>query len=175
MPTDTTWPTLRVPRRPRARTPRHLKHIALAAAAVVVTAVLGALVTAPAIADGWYASLALPSWTPPRAVFGPAWTLLYALQIAAVALVIRREGDPVRPAALLFFGLQLTLNAAWSVLFFGLRSPIAGLVDVSLLFVMLAATTYLFFLMRPLAGALMVPNLMWVAFATSLNLAIVAG
>ncbi|MCB9623107.1 MAG: tryptophan-rich sensory protein [Sandaracinus sp.] len=162
-------------RRRPSGTRRHLKHVALAAAAVVATAVLGTLVTAPAIAEGWYASLALPTWTPPRSVFGPAWTALYAMQIAAVALVIRREGDPVRPAALLFFGLQLTLNAAWSVLFFGLRSPIAGLVDISLLFVMLAATTYLFFLMRPLAGALMVPNLMWVAFAASLNLAIVVG
>lgn len=151
----------------------HRRETVAAVASIVVAAVVGGLVTAPAIESGWYASLPLPSWTPASWVFGPAWTTLYAMQALAVALVIRRDGDPLRPPALVFFGVQITANLLWSVLFFGLRSPPAALVCNVVLALTLACATVFFARMHRGAGLLMAVNLVWVGFAIALNVAVV--
>jgi len=70
------------------------------------------------------------------------------------------------------FVVQLTLNAAWSPLFFGLRSPAAGLVDIMALWVAIGATVVAFFRISPVAGVLLAPYWLWVSFATALNIAI---
>ncbi|HET6428529.1 MAG TPA: TspO/MBR family protein [Phycisphaerae bacterium] len=121
---------------------------------------------------GWYAGLAKPSWTPPSWVFGPVWTLLYGMMAVAVWLVWlgRRRRGVAAPMAL--FAVQLTLNAVWSPLFFGLHRPGSALVDLVLLWLALAATVWLFLRRRPAAGALLVPYLLWVSFAFALNFAI---
>jgi tryptophan-rich sensory protein len=148
--------------------------VRLAVAIVVPEAVgiVGALVTAPAVRS-WYGTLSLPEWRPPDWLFGPVWTLLYLL-MGIASYLVWREGlaAPVVRAALAAYGVQLALNLAWSFLFFGLRSPLAGLVDLALLWIAVATTTALFFPVRATAGWLMVPYLAWVTFAGALNLAI---
>ncbi len=138
----------------------------------VTAAVLGALVTAPAI-DGWYRELAKPAFNPPDWVFGPAWTTLYTL-IAYAAWRAWRAGEgAARRGAFVSYGVQMILNAAWSWLFFGLQSPALALVDIVLLLVAIAFNTVLFQRIDRLAGALLLPYLAWVAFATLLNASIV--
>lgn len=144
--------------------------IVLAVAAVAAT---GARVTAPAVED-WYSDLPKPSWTPPAWVFAPVWMVLYTMMAVAAAIVwVARDrgGDVCCPLAT--FGVQLLLNAGWSILFFGLRSPLLGFLDICLLWVATAATVTQFFLVSRPAGWLLVPYWVWLTFAAALNAAIV--
>jgi translocator protein len=129
---------------------------------------VGGLATAPSIPN-WYAGLAKPSWTPPDWIFGPVWSALYLSMAVAAWLVWRRRNATV-PMTL--FGIQLVFNAAWSWLFFGLHSPGAAFVDIVLLWTAIVATTVVFWRRSIVAGILFVPYLVWVSFASVLNLVI---
>ncbi|MCE5272283.1 tryptophan-rich sensory protein [bacterium] len=131
--------------------------------------VIGSLFTRPAI-PVWYQGLKKPSLTPPGWVFAPVWVTLYLLMGLALFLIWRKgiSTGGVRPA-LAAFALQLALNAAWSGLFFGLRSTRAGLTGIALLWVALALTIYLFLQLDPVAAALLLPYLLWVSFAARLT------
>jgi translocator protein len=129
---------------------------------------LSGLVTAPAILE-WYPTLNKPSWTPPSWLFGPAWTVFYIL-MAIAAWLVWKTGN-AKTAMILFFA-QLLLNFAWSLLFFGARSPGLGLIDVTAMWLAIAATIFAFAFKSRLAAFLMVPYLCWVSFAAALNAAI---
>jgi tryptophan-rich sensory protein len=120
----------------------------------------------------WYEGLAKPTWHPPSWLFGPVWTLLYALLGTGVWLVSREPGpaaEVARPQAWLAFGVQAVLNLAWTPLFFGLRSPAWAFVDIVLLWGAVLWMTLAFGRTRPLAGTLQVPLVAWVSFALVLN------
>lgn len=142
--------------------------LALAIALLVCfgAAALGGWATARGLRD-WYPALRKPSWNPPDAVFGPVWTIVYLAMAVAVWLVWRSGGDV--PVALGLFALQLALNVAWSVVFFGQRNPRGGLVVIVSLWLSIAATLIAFVSIDPLAGALFIPYLAWVTFAAVLN------
>ena len=131
-------------------------------------ALLSGLVTAGPVRT-WYPALAKPAWTPPPWVFGPAWTVLYAMIAVAAWRIWRRRG---RGTALAAYGAQLVLNAAWSFLFFGARSPLAGLLDILLLWGAIVVTLALFRRVDRLAAWLLAPYLLWVTFAAALNFSI---
>ena len=120
----------------------------------------------------WYEALAKPSWRPPNWLFGPVWTALYVLMAVAAwqVWILAKPGKASAP--LFLFGLQLSFNAAWTGLFFAMQSPLAGLVDIAVLWVLIAATLAAFWRVKVLAGALMIPYLAWVSFASALNFAI---
>lgn len=117
----------------------------------------------------WYVGLEKPSWNPPNWVFGPVWTGLYIGMAIAAWLVWRRKGLADAWLPLLLFGLQLFLNAAWSALFFGMRSPGIALADILMLWIAILATIVAFRRVSNLSAALLVPYLAWVSFATALN------
>lgn len=121
----------------------------------------------------WYMTLQKPSWNPPSWLFGPVWTTLYAAMAVAAWLVWKDAGFDGATAALAFFVVQLILNLAWSGIFFALRSPGWALVEIIALWAAILVTTVLFFRHSAWAGALMVPYLLWVTFASVLNGAIV--
>lgn len=120
----------------------------------------------------WYARLDKPPWTPPGWLFGPVWTALYLGMGVAAWLVWRSGTGTDRTVALTIFGVQLALNALWTPVFFGLHRPGIGLLVILTLGLTVAATVLLFWRIRPLAGGLLVPYLLWVAFATALNASI---
>jgi benzodiazapine receptor len=130
--------------------------------------ILGGMAAAPALA-GWYADLAKPTWTPPGWVFGPVWTLLYAM-MAVAGWLVWREGRSRR--ATLLFLLQLALNAAWPWLFFSLRRPDWAFAAVVVLAVAILAAIVASLRVSRGAALLLVPYLGWVVFAAALNLAI---
>lgn len=136
----------------------------------LVLAFLPALIGLPFPAPDYYAGLDKPDWAPPAWLFGPVWTVLYAL-IGIAAWLVARRGPASRPA-LALWGVQLALNAAWTPIFFGLRAPGVALAEILVMWVAIAATTVAFFARRTAAGALMLPYLAWVSFATALNFAI---
>jgi tryptophan-rich sensory protein len=141
--------------------------------AVAATAAIGGTVTAPAVRT-WYPDLPKPSWTPHPRIFGPVWTVLYALMAVAASMVwvMRGRGNDIC-CPMAAFGVQLLLNLAWSVLFFGLRSPLLGFLDICLLWVAAGVTVTQFFLISRPAGWLLTPYWAWLTFAVALNAAIV--
>jgi tryptophan-rich sensory protein len=120
--------------------------------------------------DTWYATLDKPSWNPPNWLFGPVWTLLYIMMGIAAWLVWKTK-DQIGPAMVLF-GAQLVFNLAWSLIFFGLRSPGWALIEVAFLWGSVLLTMLAFFGRQTVAGWLFVPYLAWVSFAAVLNFAI---
>ena len=141
-------------------------------AVVLVAGGIGSLATTKAIPT-WYKGLAKPSFNPPDWLFGPAWTLLYLLMAVAAFLVWKQGFNTAGvKLALAVFRAQLVLNPLWSILFFGLRSPLTGLVDIVLLWLAILATIVLFFRVSVPAGVLLLPYIAWVTFAALLNAAV---
>jgi benzodiazapine receptor len=149
-----------------------LKHISKLAAAIVAclaAGAIGSIFTRTAIAT-WYTTLEKPPFTPPDWLFAPVWTLLYILMGVAAFLVWRMGSrDRQVRVALIVFLVQLVLNAFWSVAFFGLGSPLYGLIVISSLWVAILVTIVLFFRISKVSSILMWPYLLWVSFATVLN------
>ena len=150
---------------------RQLVGLAIFVAVCFAAAGVGSVFTASSVKD-WYVSLRKPSWTPPGWLFGPVWTALYLTMAVAAWGVWRSAGLSGAPAAMVLFGVQLALNAAWSSLFFGLRSPEWALAEIVLLWLAIGATTVLFWRVRAWAGLLMLPYWLWVTFAAGLNYSI---
>lgn len=121
----------------------------------------------------WYAGLAKPGFTPPNWVFGPVWTLLYILMGVAFYRVIRNGcNDQPAKVATVFFVLQLILNAAWSVVFFGQHDLYGGVVVIALLLLALIGTIITFYRIDRLAAWLLLPYLIWSLYATALTIGV---
>ena len=130
--------------------------------------------TRPQIAT-WYAGLAKPSWTPPPFVFPIVWTALYVLMAVALwRLWDRATPSPQRSRAITYFLMQLTLNAAWSPIFFGAHAIVAALIVIVVLLIAIVMTMAASAEVDRPAAWLLAPYLAWVAYATTLNAGIVA-
>lgn len=123
-------------------------------------------------AASFYATLALPAWAPPASLFGPVWTLLYAMMAVAAWLVWRERGTAATRPALTLYLLQLGVNALWSWLFFGWRLGALAFLDILLLVMLVVATLIAFARIRALAAVMLLPYLGWITFASALNLAV---
>lgn len=141
-----------------------MRRLILWLALAFVPAAIGAFFPAP----DFYAGLKKPAWAPPPWLFGPVWTVLYAM-IGVAAWIVSRRGGPGTGRALGLWGGQLVLNAAWTPIFFGLRAPGLAFAEISIMWVAIAATSAAFLARRTAAGALMLPYLAWVTFAAALN------
>jgi benzodiazapine receptor len=150
--------------------------IALGGFLVICTLVAGlaSAVTNPKIPT-WYAGLTKPAFTPPDWLFGPVWTLLYAMMAIAAWRVWRTQGEPdLRRRALAVFGAQLALNGIWPFAFFGAESPLAGLLVILALEALILWAILLFSRLDRIAALLMAAYAAWVAYAAALNVAILA-
>ena len=154
----------------RSRLPHDRPLLTLGAAVLVceLVGITGAVFTATGV-ETWYATLERPAFAPPDWVFGPVWTTLYALMGAAAWLVWREGGGQDRQVGLGLFAVQLALNFAWSFVFFGQEAILGGLVVIVALLVAIVATMGVFWRVDRRATLLLVPYLLWVAFATYLN------
>lgn len=133
---------------------------------------IGSAFTVSAIPE-WYATLNKPSFSPPNWIFAPVWTFLYILMGLAAAIVWQKGlQNPQVRTALVVFLIQLILNMLWSVLFFGLKSPLYGLIDILFLWAMILVTIAQFSKVSTSAAALLIPYILWVTFASGLNLGI---
>jgi translocator protein len=119
--------------------------------------------------DAWYEGLVKPALNPPNWIFGPVWTFLYAVMgISAWLVWLQRHSVRVR-IALVFFGIQLLLNALWTCIFFGLKMPGLAFAEILILWAAIACTMVSFWHRSMSAGLLLVPYLSWVSFASYLN------
>jgi tryptophan-rich sensory protein len=120
-------------------------------------------------AGPFYTQLVRPGWAPPPSIFGPVWTVLYALMGIAAWQVWRVAGFRAAGFALTLFLVQLVFNALWSWLFFRWHRGALAFVDILLLWALIVATLIAFWRISSLGGALLVPYLLWVTFAAGLN------
>ena len=133
---------------------------------------IGSVFTTPAIPT-WYAALQKPPFTPPNWLFAPAWVTLYVLMGIAAFLVWRKGlSEEGVKSALVIFLVQLVINASWSVVFFGLQSPVSGAVVIIVLWVAILFTVLKFFRLSAAAGSLLLPYILWVSFAAALNISL---
>lgn len=132
---------------------------------------IGSLATMPNIPN-WYAALEKPLLIPPNSVFGPVWTLLYLLIGTSLFLIWTNKTKKSKTAAYLFFAAQMVLNTLWSLVFFGLRSPEAGIVIILLLIGAIIGTIVFFGRISKPAAYLLIPYLLWVSFATYLTIGV---
>jgi len=151
---------------------RLLTRLIAAVAVCQMAAVLGSIFTTLAIPT-WYVGLRKPDLAPPNWVFAPVWTILYLLMGISLFFILnvgskrRHVREPV-----VIFGVQLGLNILWSYLFFGMQSPLLGLIGIVALWMMIGLTIVSFFKVSKLAAMLLVPYLIWVSFASYLNYAL---
>jgi len=137
----------------------------------LVAGAVSGVVTVDAI-DGWYATLNKPFFNPPDFIFGPVWTTLYILMGISLYMIVRSVKSTMRSRALIIFGVQLFLNFVWSFLFFYFEHPDFALLDIIPLWAFILWMIIAFKEIRPIAGYLQIPYLLWVSFATLLNAAI---
>lgn len=131
---------------------------------VIATGAIGALASRDA--GLFYAQLARPAWAPPAWLFGPVWTALY-LMMGVAAWRAERAG--ASRGVLVLFVVQLAVNALWSWFFFAWRLGGAAFADILVLDALVLATFVAFRRVDRVAGALLVPYMAWIAFATALN------
>lgn len=131
---------------------------------------LAGMFTSEAI-PGWYASLNQPSFNPPNWVFGPVWTTLYTIMGISLFLIWKFPASKQRNLAVLVFMVQLFLNFCWSFFFFYFKMIGFALVDIFALWIMIVVMLVQFYRINPLAAYINIPYLLWVTFASSLNIA----
>lgn len=139
---------------------------------VQMAGILGSVFTITSV-ESWYAMLEKPAFQPPNWVFGPVWTTLYLLIAISLFLVWRLDAKKVgRKEALTIFLVQIILNFLWSILFFGLQSPLLALIEISILWGVILLNIAVFYRLSKTAAILLVPYLAWVSFASFLNFSI---
>ena len=134
--------------------------------------ILGSILTIPSI-NTWYQALNKPSFSPPNWIFGPVWTTLYFLMGVAIFLILDKKITRAKNNILILFSLLLFLNFLWSNIFFGLHLPLWAFIEIIFLWINILLLVILFWKYSKPASILLVPYLLWVSFASLLNLSIV--
>ena len=151
---------------------RNIK-ILIGVASCLAVGFLSSIATQSSV-ETWFPTLEKPFFNPPSWLFPPVWSLLYIMMGTAAGLVwdkIHSKPEEVKKA-LIFFVIQLALNALWSILFFGLKNPMLALIEIVLLWLLIYETFAKFSRISKTAGNLFIPYLLWVTFATLLNASI---
>lgn len=123
--------------------------------------------------NNWYTTINKPSFTPPGWLFGPAWTLLYILMGLAFYFAWLKGFGGNPSLCIGIFAVQLILNFLWSILFFGLKAPLYAFVEIVFLWVAILINVIVFFRVSRVSGYLLLPYILWVSFASALNLGVV--
>jgi len=145
---------------------KNLGKLIIAIVVCELAGIIGSFFTAPAVKT-WYPTLIKPSFKPPNWLFAPVWTALFLLMGIAMFLVWKKDKKGLK-----IFFIQLFFNILWSIMFFGLKSPLLGFIVIVALWILILATIIRFFKISKPAGWLLIPYILWVSFASILNLAI---
>ncbi len=153
--------------------PMNIVKLVVSCAVPFLVGLMGSFFMTADSLGNWYADLNKPFFNPPNWIFGPVWTTLYIMMGISAYLVWQKDinSKAVR-IVLACFAVQLFLNAIWTPLFFGLHSPLLGLIDIVLLLNAIIVTIFAFLQISRIAALLLIPYLAWVSFATVLNASI---
>lgn len=137
----------------------------------LLTGFTGSLFTTPNI-QSWYVYIQKSPYNPPAWVFAPVWTFLFIL-IGISLFLLWKSRSEHKKSAITFYFVQLILNLLWSVLFFGLHNPVAGFLDIILLWIFILICILKFKKVSPAASCLFIPYFLWVSFASYLNFMVI--
>ncbi len=130
---------------------------------------IGSIFTFSSIST-WYETLVKPEFNPPGWIFGPVWTTLYILMGISLYLIWNKgTKTPLAKIALTIFGIQLVLNAIWSILFFGLQNPLWAFIEIIFLWLSIFLSIFFFNKISKPAAYMLIPYIFWVSFAAVLN------
>jgi len=121
------------------------------------------------IQDNWYKKLKKAPWTPPPYVFGIVWTILYILMAISVYIVWTDKKCYPYCKELNIFFLQLFLNIIWTTIFFKFKMPFLAFIDIILLLLVVGNTYKKFYQINKLSAYLLIPYLLWLLVAFTLN------
>jgi translocator protein len=138
------------------------KRLIISLAFPQLAGIVGSLFTISTIPT-WYATLEMPSFSPPNWLFGPVWILLYILMGISVYLIWQKK------CRTLLFWVHLFFNALWSIIFFGLQNPGLAFVNIIIIWLLIVVLMVQFWKVRKLSTYLLIPYLLWVSFASVLN------
>jgi tryptophan-rich sensory protein len=145
--------------------------ILVAAMAAFAVAAVGGMLTE---IGAWYHSLRFPAWKPPNLAFGPVWTVIFTLCVAAAVMAwVGAESRAARAGLVALFAVNAGLNILWNVLFFRWRRPDWALIETGALWLSILALILYVWPISPTASLLLAPYILWVSIAWALNLAIV--
>jgi len=148
---------------------KRILYITISVAVCLLIGFLSSIATQSSVND-WYVTLNKPGITPPNALFAPVWTVLYILMGISAGIVWSKGYHHIWvKTALYHFVFQLLFNALWSIVFFGLKNPLLGFVVILILLTLIMLTIRWFRVISKPAALLLVPYLLWVAFASALN------
>ncbi|MBD3362780.1 tryptophan-rich sensory protein [Candidatus Dojkabacteria bacterium] len=134
--------------------------------------IIGSIFTTPNI-QPWYSNLNKPFFNPPNWIFGPVWIILYTLMGISLYLISKKiKKNKNAESAIIIFVIHLVFNSAWSIVFFGLQNLFGGLVVIIILNIFIFYLIYIFYKINRTASFLLIPYLLWVMFATLLNISI---
>jgi benzodiazapine receptor len=138
--------------------------------------IIGSFFTFSSVTN-WFPTLVKPWFSPPSWLFGPVWIIMYFLMGLSLYIIWNSKAElskqKYRKQFFILFGIQLILNALWSFLFFGLKTPIYGLIDILFLDIVVAMTIIYAYRVSKYAAILLAPYMVWITFATLLNFEIV--
>ena len=138
--------------------------------------IIGSFFTFSSVTN-WFPMLVKPWFSPPSWLFGPVWIIMYFLMGLSLYIIWNSKAElskqKYRKQFFILFGIQLILNALWSFLFFGLKTPIYGLIDILFLDIVVAMTIIYAYRVSKYAAILLAPYMVWITFATLLNFEIV--
>ncbi len=147
---------------------RNLYKLIISLAIPLIVGYLGSLFTFTSV-NSWYLTLKKPSFNPPNWIFAPVWTFLFILIGLSFYFIWKKGYSRENKFAFFVYFIQLFLNLLWSLLFFGLKNPFLGLVDIVLLLIFILINIYLFYKISKISAYLLLPYLLWVSFASILN------
>jgi translocator protein len=151
----------------------NLKKLIASIGSCFLVAFLGGIFTSASVST-WYVQLEKPIFNPPNWVFGPVWSILYFMMgLALYKIWNQKTKSSKKEKAIGIFFIQLSLNFMWSLVFFGLRQPLLAFITIILLWIAIFVTMKYFWRISRNAGILLIPYILWVTFASILNLAIV--
>jgi len=142
--------------------------LAISIAVPLLIGFIGSLFTSQSV-NTWYKTLNKPWFNPPNWLFAPVWTILFILAGMSFYLVWDLDFGNKKWMAIGIFSLDMILNLMWSLLFFGLRNPLLGMIDIAVLWLAVLGNIIVFYSISKTAGFLLVPYLLWVSFAAMLN------
>lgn len=153
----------------RTSTPRKIIELAAAIILSQSAGLIGSIFTVENVPT-WYTTVEKPAYNPPAWVFAPVWITLYCLiGVAAFLVWQRRKESAAAPAALAVFTFQLVINTMWPMIFFGAHAIFLAFLDVLALLILTIIMMYLFAKTDKRAAIILIPYLLWAAFATVLN------
>tara|TARA_B100000123_G_scaffold272510_1_gene255602 strand:+ start:796 stop:1179 length:384 start_codon:yes stop_codon:yes gene_type:complete len=119
--------------------------------------------------NNWYKNLNTAPWSPPSYVFGIVWPILYIFMTISVLIVLFDKKCYPYCAPITYFIAQLVLNLSWTTVFFRLHMPVLAFIMIILIMLITGYTALQFYPYSKIASFLLVPYLLWLCVALSLN------